>query len=274
VSDKKIIFLDIDGTLINYQQKAPDSGLIAIKQAKANGHKIYLCTGRNKAQIYPDISHINWDGIIGGNGSFIEDNGTLIANHVISKEKTAHAIDWMNANALGFYAESSNDTFASQYFLMQAARIYGAESDENMQRVRDVFPQMIYGADLYRNDLSKINFVWNSKLDINAVQQEFSAEFKARAWSLTGRADEFCELGQPEVNKGMAIRLLLNYLGADRAQTISFGDAVSDRGMLEYCKIGVAMGNAKPELKEIADYVTTDVDADGLWHAFKHFGII
>jgi len=274
VADKKLIFLDIDGTLINYRQKAPASGLRAVMQAKENGHGIYLCTGRNKAQIYPDIADIEWDGIIGSNGSFIEVCGKMIANQVISKEKVAHAIGWLNANNLGFYAESCCETFASHELLAQAARIYGAANSENQQKVRDVFPQIIYGADLHRDDLNKINFVWNSSLDINAVQQEFSGDFAARVWSLTGCGDEFCELGQPEVNKGLAIGLLLDYLGADRSDTIGFGDAVSDKEMLEYCKIGVAMGNARPELKQIADHVTTDVDADGLWNAFKHFGII
>ncbi|HNS09438.1 MAG TPA: Cof-type HAD-IIB family hydrolase [Candidatus Ozemobacteraceae bacterium] len=274
VADKKLIFLDIDGTLINYGQKAPASGLRAVVQAKKSGHGIYLCTGRNKAQIYPDIADIEWDGIIGSNGCFIEVRGKMIADRVISKEKVAHAINWLNANDIGFYAESSCDTFASQNFLERTARIYGAANTENQQKVRDVFPQIIYGADLHRDDLNKINFVWNSSLDINAVQQEFSGDFTARVWSLTGRGDEFCELGQPEVNKGIAIGLLLDYLGADRADTIGFGDAVSDIEMLEYCGTGVAMGNAKPELKRIADYVTSDVDADGLWKAFKHLGII
>jgi len=273
-SDKKLIFLDIDGTLINYRQQAPVSGLRAVLQAKENGHGIYLCTGRNKAQIYPDIAGIAWDGIIGSNGSFIEVRGKMTANRVISKEKVAHAIAWLDANNIGYYAESANDTFASRQFLVQVAQIYGAANAANQQKVRDVFPQIIYGADLHRDDLNKINFVWNSSLSINAVQQEFAADFAARVWSLTGRGDEFCELGQPDVNKGLAISQLLDYLGADRADTIGFGDAASDREMLEYCEIGVAMGNARPELKQIADHVTTDVDADGLWNAFKHFGII
>lgn len=56
--------------------------------------------------------------------------------------------------------------------------------------------------------------------------------------------------------------------------TIAFGDAMSDKEMLMFCHIGVAMGNSKPELKEIADYVTTDVNDDGLWKAFKHFNLI
>ncbi|MBQ2858013.1 MAG: HAD hydrolase family protein, partial [Bacteroidaceae bacterium] len=45
-------------------------------------------------------------------------------------------------------------------------------------------------------------------------------------------------------------------------------------GMLRHAGIGVAMGNANEEVKASADYITTSVDEDGIYHAMKHFGII
>ena len=53
----KIIFIDVDGTLLDYENKLPQSALKAIQQARANGHKFYICTGRSKAEVYDYI----WD---------------------------------------------------------------------------------------------------------------------------------------------------------------------------------------------------------------------
>ena len=68
----KYIFLDVDGTLINYDAKLPDSAVEAIKKAQANGHKVLPLTGRSKAEMYDYILDIGFDGYIGGNGSYIE----------------------------------------------------------------------------------------------------------------------------------------------------------------------------------------------------------
>lgn len=274
MSGKKIIFLDIDGTLVDYRQKTPESSVQAVLRARANGHQVFLCTGRNKAQIYSDILDLGWDGIISGNGCCIEVGGKIIHRQMIPLQRVVHAVDWLNSSKLGFYAESNDGTYADCRFVEQAAGIYGESNELNRQRIRNVYPQMIYGADLYRDDLSKINFVWNTKLNLESVQREFAGEFLVGVWGLTGPHDEFCELGQPGINKGRAVELLLAHSGADRADTYAFGDAISDREMLKACQTGIAMGNARPELKEVADYITSAVDEDGLLHAFKQFGLI
>ena len=61
---------------------------------------------------------------------------------------------------------------------------------------------------------------------------------------------------------------------ADHKDTISFGDAKIDLSMFECCAFNVAMGNGGPEIKEAADYITTDVNDDGLYDAFKYLKLI
>ncbi len=77
-----------------------------------------------------------------------------------------------------------------------------------------------------------------------------------------------------DITKAHAIDCLLKYLGISIEDTIAFGDAKIDIPMLEYCNIGVAMGSGGEEIKAMADYVTDDVDNDGLYKAFVHFGLI
>lgn len=66
----------------------------------------------------------------------------------------------------------------------------------------------------------------------------------------------------------------MKYLDASIEDTFAFGDAKIDIPMLEYCQVGVAMGRGDDEIKAMADYVTDDVDQDGLYNAFVHFGLI
>ena len=68
--------------------------------------------------------------------------------------------------------------------------------------------------------------------------------------------------------------MLLDYLGADQKDTISFGDAKIDLSMFECCAFNVAMGNGGEEIKAAADYVTTDVNDDGIYNAFQYLKLI
>ena len=91
----KIIFIDVDGTLLDYENKLPQSAVIAIQQARANGHKVYICTGRSKAEVYDYIWDIGWDGMIGGNGSYVEHLGQVIMHQLITKDQCCHIVDWL-----------------------------------------------------------------------------------------------------------------------------------------------------------------------------------
>ena len=67
---------------------------------------------------------------------------------------------------------------------------------------------------------------------------------------------------------------MLDYFKGSIEDTIALGDSTNDLAMIEHAQIGVAMGNASEELKEKADYITKDVDDDGLYHAFQMLHLI
>ena len=117
----KIIFLDVDGTLVDYHNRIPESAVIAIRQARANGHKVFVCTGRSRAEMQPELWKIGLDGMIGGNGSYVEYNEEVIMHQMISKEDSRAIVDWLHDRELEFYLESNNGLFASENF-KEAAR--------------------------------------------------------------------------------------------------------------------------------------------------------
>lgn len=275
----KIILIDVDGTLLDYENKLPESAKMAIRQARQNGHKVYICTGRSKAEVYDYIWDIGLDGMIGGNGSYVEDNGEVIMHQLITAEQCKHVVDWLHDRHLEFYLESNSGLYASENFEVVAdpvIKVYcqrkGKENTDQLT-VRDVFPEMIYGGELYRDDVNKISFVLSSYQDHLDSITEFP-DLKPGTWGGKGEIALFGDLGVKDITKAHAIDVLLKHLGAKKEDTFAFGDAKVDIPMLEYCGVGVAMGSGGDEIKAMADYVTDDVDKDGLYNAFVHFGLI
>ena len=252
---KKIIFIDVDGTLVDYEGHLPESAVKAIRQARNNGHRVYICTGRSKAEVYPNLWDIGLDGMIGGNGSYVEDHGHVVLHQLITADQCRRIVDWLHSRKLEFYLESNNGLFASEQFAQKAQPVMveysrrKGKADADSTTVASAFPDMIYDGELYRDDLNKVSYILNSYQDFLDTKEQF-----------------------PDMAN--AIEALLKHLGADREDTMAFGDAKIDIPMLEYCNVGIAMGSGGPEIKEMADYITDGVDEDGLYNAFVKFGLI
>ena len=100
---KKIVFVDVDGTLVNYKNHLPKSAICAIRKARENGHKVFISTGRSKAEVYQEIWDIGIDGMIGGNGSYIEVDGNCIYHQHISLEQCKEIVDWFDEKGFAYY---------------------------------------------------------------------------------------------------------------------------------------------------------------------------
>lgn len=167
----KIIFLDVDGTLVDYENHLPESAVLAVRKARENGHRVYICTGRSKAEVYENIWEIGLDGMIGGNGSYVEDHGHVVMHQMITPEQCRHIVDWLKERGLEFYLESNAGLFASAGFeeagepvIQEYSRRKGKEGADKI-KVRDVFPEMIFDGELYRDDVNKVSFILNQYQD-------------------------------------------------------------------------------------------------------------
>ena len=275
----KIIFLDVDGTLVDYDCVIPESAVTAIRRARANGHRVYICTGRSKAEVYPELWDIGLDGMIGGNGSYVEDQGQVVMHQVISLEQCRRIVDWLHERKLEFYLESNNGLFASEHFeesappALKEYRRRKGDTDVSEVTVASCFPDMIFGGELYRDDLNKVSYLLGSYQDYLDTKAHFP-DMENGTWGGVGETALFGDLALKGINKGNAISRLLEHLNAKQEDTIAFGDAKVDIPMLEYCAVGVAMGNGGKEIKEAADFITDDVTCDGLFKAFEKLNLI
>nr|WP_256444868.1 HAD hydrolase family protein [Gemella sp. zg-570] len=84
----------------------------------------------------------------------------------------------------------------------------------------------------------------------------------------------FTDIIAKDGGKDVGIKKLAAYYGIDIKETMAFGDGGNDMDMLKSVALGVAMGNARDDVKKVADYITDTVDNDGIEKALKYFKII
>ena len=121
---------------------------------------------------------------------------------------------------------------------------------------------------LLTRDIRTVNFIGTEE-EAKAMEQAFP-ELQLRMFSVNYGAD-IIEKG---ISKAEGLKKLCAYYGLEMSDVYAFGDSYNDSEMLEEAGVGIAMGNAKEELKEIADYITSPIDQDGIWNACRHFQLV
>ncbi|MBC2296469.1 Cof-type HAD-IIB family hydrolase [Listeria welshimeri] len=279
---KKVIFVDVDGTLVNDDGLVPDSARTAITKARDNGHQVYLCTGRSKPELYESILSIGFDGIIGAGGGYVEVDEKIIYHKKVADEDVVHMVDFFNEKQLDFYLESNGGLFASQNLEAHLDKlIYGDVENDPIAREKKVnnphpfMESLTYGeTNLYRTDVNKACFLENKAVPFEEIKNEFSGKFEVMHCTVPIFGDDSGELMVPNIHKATAIELLLKHIGRNKKDTIGIGDGMNDAEMLTYCETGIAMGNAKEALKLLANEVTASVDEDGLYASFEKHDLL
>ena len=257
--EKKVILIDVDGTLVDYENHLPPSAVKAIRMARAQGHLVYIC-------------------MIGANGGYIEHHGEVLFHAHLKKEQCSAIVDWLHSRNLEFYLESNTGLYASEHFeeagepVMQKYMQRKGNGQENIH-IRAQYPDMVFGENLYREDVNKISFILNSYADVTAAAQ-FFPDLKISTWGGKGETALFGDIGIQDIDKATAISLLLKYLHMEQKDTIAFGDAAVDIPMLEYCALGIAMASGGKEIKAMADDITAAVNEDGLYKAFLKYNLL
>lgn len=277
----KIVFLDVDGTLIDYETKLPDSARKAVDMARANGHKVYICTGCSKDEIL-QRNLCELDGMILGNGTYVEDHDQVIMHHAMPLEEVKRVVKWCRDRDLAFYLETNSGVYCNERMKVDGPATmikYGqgkgadlSKATSQAQSFLDTFT-VIHGDEFYREDVNKIDFIIRDYQDHLDAIKAFP-HLAHNTWGGKGELALFSDLGPTGISKKYAIEVLLEYLKADKKDTISFGDAKVDLSMFECCGYNVAMKNGGKEIKEAANYITDDVNEDGLYNAFKYLKLI
>lgn len=270
----KVIFLDIDGTLIDRSLKVPESAVEAIQKAKARGHKLYINTGRSRCQVYQAIWDLEFDGFIGGNGIYIEEDGQKLFHRPMSEEMVMKVINHLEAIEGGFFAENNHTLYANHNYLTSLASLLDLSVEEARDWTTRVFPSTTFDNTNWQVDVNKICVVLTDNIDVDQLWEVIKPDLTMGLWNMNSRKKGFADIFQDGTSKGKAVEFVMQHLGKPLEDAYSFGDADNDIEMVATSGVGVAMGNADPRLKAVADHITDHVTDDGLWKAFKHIGLI
>lgn len=246
----KIVFFDIDGTLIDMQTKRiTPATLDTLRRLRAGGVKICLATGRSPVTL-PEIPGIAFDAYITFNGSLCYTETDTIFSQPIAPGDVRTLV--RNADALGRPVAVATRYKLAANGADEDLRDYFAIANEVPPIVQD-FDALCETQQIYQLMLGC------RKKDYPAVLQGAHGAKIAAWWD---RAVDVIPAGG---GKGIGIQKTLAYFGLTAAQAAAFGDGNNDCEMLDAVGMGVAMGNASPELKARADAVCGDVAQDGIY---------
>ncbi|WP_127842016.1 Cof-type HAD-IIB family hydrolase [Actinomyces wuliandei] len=275
----RVVLVDVDGTLVTYTNELPSSAVEAIRRARRLGHRVYPTTGRSRAEMPDYLWGIGFDGMVGGNGSYVEHQGEVLLHQHLSRQDCQALVAWQSGRGLEFYLETNSGLFPSPGFrdaALPAVRAYAAgrgRTDADSLTVEEAFPDFVYNAELVRDDVNKISYLLSGPQDLEAARQTFPW-LRHGSWGGRGHDALFGDVSVAGVSKAHAADVLLEHLGASLEDAVAIGDAAVDLDMIDHCGTGVAMGNATAEVRAAADLVTDDVEEDGLAKAFERLGLL
>ena len=261
-TQKYALFFDIDGTLVSFKtHEIPASTIFALTQAKANGSRVYIATGRPPVILtnLGAIEHLI-DGYITTNGALCYVGDQLVCCQPIPMQDVMTCV---------------NDAQEKGYSLIVVGRKKVAVLDPKGD-VDRIFRQMLAVKNL--DKASPLDEVLQQ--DILQLTPFFPADYEPQLLArmsqcVSGRwHPEFTDITANGADKGKGIQAIARHEGFDPNHTIAFGDGGNDTSMILQAGIGVAMGNAIDALKQQADYITTSVDEDGILNALRHFGVV
>ena len=269
--DSAVLFFDVDGTLTSFDpDDMTDKDFNAAHPSKAvvdafgrlrnAGHQAFICTGRPLWLVADGLRALNPAGIVAMAGATLEVEGRVVHEDCFDEDvivELAHRIAAAGGEAL---FETNGATYSLEPVGVEQSFLLGAD--------------VVHGVDQMRVDgRLRVGKVCINACDLACVANDdgfIDCEFE-----LCNTGGQNRELSPKGIDKGVGVARALAYLGREgNARTFGFGDSGNDLGMLAAVETAVAMGNAMPEVKAVADYVTDDVAHDGTVTAMQHFGLI
>ncbi len=262
-----IIFFDIDGTLISGgSQLMSESTKAAIRKARENGHICVINTGRTKKIVGPEITdQAEFDGYLLGCGTMAVYRGKVLMHYTFPMELSLRIMEGLKRHGIDAILEGCEDNFC--------------EDPENM--FTETFSRYIrhFERTLGKNYYTKWELApgkfdkFFAYVDEKERMDAFGAEF-AQELDFVDREHGFYEIMPNGYSKATAIRFLADALQISMEDTVAIGDSNNDLPMLECAGKSIAMGNSTQAVRGMADYVTTDVDKDGIWNALKWLEVL
>lgn len=259
----RAIFFDIDGTLLSFNTHlVPESTQRALRRLREQGIKLFIATGRppKTAGYLHEVFDFDFDGYVTMNGQYCLVGDEVIHEQCIASEHLADLLPYLEERQIPcdfveldhIYINLRNEETEKLKNLLGGDDVLGPTVD-----VRRALENKVYQLSPFISE---------------ADEPEFFRHLpgcKAARWSPL-----FTDVIPEAGGKPVGMDHMIRHFGIAPGEVMAFGDGGNDLDMLVHAQIGVAMGNAVDAVKAAADYVTTDVDHDGIRNALVHFGLL
>ena len=273
----KLIALDMDGTLFNSKGEISPKDREAIRKATEAGVAVAVATGRSYVELPIDWLYEN--GVryaITGNGSAVYKmpNMECVFSDCLDKELVCEILE--EVGNLDIY-----------YDVYIEGRVYRPESvthnirkmdmpasvHEMVEETRIVVDDLVQYVKEAKGEVEKVTLNFALLEDGTLLDRDKSTEILNRYPQIEYLSGGFqnWEFTRAGVNKGSGLKFLAERIGAAMDETMACGDSQNDYSMLKAAHIAVAMGNAKEEIKEIADFITLSNEESGVGYAIEKF---
>lgn len=267
----KLIALDMDDTLLTTQKSISEKNKLMIQKALNNNIKVVLCSGRTHNAV---VNYAKELGISGADQYMITNGGAMIENmdeqimyqNTLPNSFYRRFVQFVKDNKLHYNVVdtqaktyTSAETWFDKYTITQAFEndggLYIREPDD-LPADFEIVKAIINGNEKELDEISPL------------VHKTFDADY-----FVVRTGVGFLEIFPKDVNKGEAVKHLAEILHLDLSEVIAMGDRDNDIPMISIVGLGVAMENAQPEVKKVADYITTDNNHDGVGNAIEKFAL-
>ncbi|KRM97047.1 Cof-type HAD-IIB family hydrolase [Loigolactobacillus rennini] len=256
---KAVVFFDLDGTLFDNDKRVTQASIKAIAQLKANHILPVIATGRSLFEITGTLEQSGIDSCVCADGSYIQVAGRALHTEYLKtsdvKAITAYAqqdnlpVSYYNPN--GFVVSHTNKLVRENY--------------------RELKETVNVDAGAYLTTKMNMLFVFTPERDKqdDVYREKFHGTFSFYRNNFRG-----LDVVKYGVSKRSGIENLLNHTGLADVPTYGFGDFYNDLPMFDAVKTPIAMGNAVPEMKAKAAWVTTSNLQNGIVNGLKHYNLI
>lgn len=263
----KLVAIDMDGTLLNPNKEITERTKKALSAAKNMGVQIVLASGRPRPGMQKYLDELQLtssnDYLIHYNGSVVENVATGdVIHQAILTGKDAKRVARLAAELGGFV-----HAFSLEHGLItpQKNPYTDIEATINQLTITEMdFEQLSDDHPIIKT------MIVASEEDLTNIIPQIPADFK-RDYTVVQSAPFFLEFLNPESNKGVGVAAICQKLGLDASEVICLGDAENDHHMIEFAGLGVAMENAMPQTKAIADFITDSNEHHGVAKVIEQF---
>ncbi|MBR5345597.1 MAG: HAD family hydrolase [Clostridia bacterium] len=273
--NRKILFLDIDGTLTPAgSNQPPESAMQAIRAAQAKGHLVFLCTGRNPAMLAPVLA-LGFEGAVAGAGGYVFTNDEVLFDCPMPPDQFETGMRLLKENGVFRTIEAKHATWGDEDlgdFLAQAG-----EGNSELVRWRKALAELLNIRPMHEYDGSpiyKIVFMCKTADQLVPAREALEKDYNFVVQDVAAHQCLNGELINRKFDKGRGVKIVAEHYGIGIEDTIGFGDSMNDLEMIETVGYAVCMDNGSPALKAKSDLVCPAVEDDGLAWAFEKLGLV